>query len=67
VLIVADDKAIEGQPTSVRESIARRIIELASEGERDRDNLRRTGFAAPALRPINRIGRHCTRCRHCTR
>ena len=39
LLTAAYDKAIEGQPASVREVIARRIIELACEGERDVDKL----------------------------
>jgi hypothetical protein len=38
-LTAAYDKAIEGLPASVRETIARRIIELASAGERDQDRL----------------------------
>ena len=39
VLTTAYDKAIEGQPAAVRQIIAKRIIELASEGERDTDKL----------------------------
>jgi hypothetical protein len=35
VLIAAYDKAVKAQPTSARETIAKSIIELASEGERD--------------------------------
>jgi hypothetical protein len=34
-LIAAYDNAIESQPASAREAIARSIIELASDGERD--------------------------------
>ena len=39
VLAVAYKKAIDSQPASVHEIIAKRIIGLASEGERDLDKL----------------------------
>lgn len=39
VLAAAYNRAVDGQPASVREDIAKRIIELASEGERDPDKL----------------------------
>ena len=39
VLIAAYNKAIEGPPASARETIAKHIIELASEGERDPERL----------------------------
>jgi hypothetical protein len=39
VLAAAYNKAIEGQSGSVHEDIAKRIIELASQGERDADKL----------------------------
>ena len=39
VLTAAYDKAIKGQPAALREVIAKRIIELACEGECDIDRL----------------------------
>ena len=39
VLTAAYEKAIRGQAGSLHETIAKRIIELASEGERDLDKL----------------------------
>jgi hypothetical protein len=38
-LCAAYEKAVDGQPTSVREMIAKHIIALAAEGERDSDKL----------------------------
>ena len=51
VLIVAYDNAIKAQPTSVHESIAKHIIELASEGERDPHKLCLGALARSKRRP----------------
>jgi hypothetical protein len=48
-LALAYRKAIEGQPLAVHEIIAKRILELASEGERDPDKLCH-GALAPSMR-----------------
>jgi hypothetical protein len=39
LLSAAYDKAVEGQPEGVREIIAKSLVELASQGERDPDRL----------------------------
>jgi hypothetical protein len=39
LLSTAYERAIDGQPPSAHELIAKRIIELASQGERDPDTL----------------------------
>jgi hypothetical protein len=49
VLTTAYERAIDSNPTSAHEAIARRIIELASEGERDPDKLCQ-GALAPCMR-----------------
>ena len=51
VLTAAYDKAIEGQSASAREVIAKRIIELACEGERDVDKLCQGALALSIRRP----------------
>ena len=50
-LIAAYNKAIESQPASARETIAKSIIELASEGERDPRKLCQGGLALSMRRP----------------
>ncbi len=47
VLTAAYHKTIEGQPVSARQEIAKRIIDLASEGERDPDKLYQGARALP--------------------
>ena len=49
VLTAAYEKAVRGQAGSLHETIAKRIIQLASEGERDPDRLCH-GALAPSRR-----------------
>jgi hypothetical protein len=51
VLTAAYGKAIEGQSASVREVIAKGIIELACESERDADKLCQGALALFILKP----------------
>jgi hypothetical protein len=52
VLTAAYKKAVRGQAASLHETVAKRIIELASEGERDPDQLCH-GALALSVRAIN--------------
>ena len=54
VLAVAYKKAIEGQALAIHETIAKRIIELASEGERDPDRLCQ-GALALSMRELDHV------------
>jgi hypothetical protein len=51
VLAIAFEKAIDGQPISVHEIVAKRIIGLASEGERDPDRLCHGALALSMRKP----------------
>ncbi len=53
VLVAAYDKAVEAQSASVREDIARCVIEFASAGERDPDNLCSGALALCAKRALH--------------
>jgi len=54
VLSAAYERAIDGQPTSAQEAIAKRIIELASEGERDPEKLRQGALDLSVRGPQSR-------------
>jgi hypothetical protein len=51
VLTAAYEKAVREQAGSLRETIAKRIIELASEGERDPDRLCHGALALSMRKP----------------
>jgi hypothetical protein len=51
VLTAAYEKAVREQASSLHETIAKRIIELASEGERDPDRLCHGALALSIRKP----------------
>lgn len=51
VLTAGYSAAVEGQPASVHEIIAKLIIDLASEGERDPDKLRQVAYSVLTRSP----------------
>jgi hypothetical protein len=51
LLTAAYERAIRGQAGSLHETIAKRIIELASEGERDTDRLCHGALALSMRKP----------------
>ena len=51
LLTAAYDNAIEGQPVDAHEKIAKHIIELATEGERDPHRLCQSALALSVRKP----------------